>query len=256
MSIDMASTIIRIDNLSAGYGDKTVLEDVSLKVCQNDYLGVIGPNGGGKTTLMRIILGMKKPTKGSIRYYRNGVETPTLTMGYLPQYSSIDREFPISVSDVVLSGVATGRRLFTRYTAAQREAVAQTISHLELDDLKDRHIGALSGGQLQRVLLARALVSHPEVVVLDEPNTYIDRRFQRQMYDTLNEINAHCAIILVSHDIGTILQNVKNVACVNHRLHYHPCAELTPDELTEQLGCPIELLGHGNIPHRVLKKHE
>lgn len=252
----MAHTIIEIDNVSAGYGRKTVLEGVSLKVTDHDYLGVIGPNGGGKTTLMRIILGMKKPSEGTIRYYRDGRPAEKLTMGYLPQYSSIDRQFPISVYDVVLSGVSTGHGLFSRYTRRQREDADRTISHLELDNLRDRHIGALSGGQLQRVLLARALVSAPEVLVLDEPNTYIDRRFQRQMYDTLAEINARCAIILVSHDIGTIMQNVKNIACVNHTLHYHPAAEVSPHELTEHMGCPIELLGHGPMPHRVLREHE
>lgn len=218
----MAKTIIEVDNVSAAYDGKTVFEGVSLRVTENDYLGVIGPNGGGKTTLMRLILGMKKPTEGHIRYYRDGTETDRLAMGYLPQYSSIDRNFPISVRDVVLSGIQTGKGLFTRYSRQQQADTDDIIRQMELEPLRDNHIGQLSGGQLQRVLLARALVSRPEVVVLDEPNTYIDRRFQRQMYDTLAEINTRCAIILVSHDIGTTLRNVKNVALMDHNLRYNP----------------------------------
>ena len=126
---------------------------------------------------------------------------------------------------------------------------------MQLSDIVEKPIGALSGGQLQRVLLARAIVSDPEVLVLDEPNTYIDQRYQEQMYEMLNEINKHCAIILVSHDIGTILQNVKDVACVNKTLHDHPNTEVPEHEINHIFGCPIELLGHGDMPHRILKKH-
>ena len=125
-----------------------------------------------------------------------------------------------------------------------------------MDDFKDRPINTLSGGQLQRVFLARAIVARPDVVVLDEPNTYIDKQFQEQMYEMLDTINQDCAVVVVSHDIGTILQNVKTVACVNKTLHYHNSIEISGSELREYFGCPIELLGHGDIPHHVLKKHD
>ena len=196
--------IIEIKHLAASYEDKQVLHEVNLTVYQDDYLGIIGPNGGGKTTLMRLILGLMKPTKGNIRYFKDGKEVKEISMGYLPQYNALDRQFPISVYEVVLSGLSKTKGLFARYTKAQHQQVLDTLERMQLTDLKDCHIGALSGGQLQRVLLARAIVSMPDVIILDEPNTYIDRRFQKQMYEMLEQINKECAIIIVSHDIAEV----------------------------------------------------
>ncbi len=252
----LSQPIIKIENVFAGYEDKVVLQDVSLEVLHHDFLGVIGPNGGGKTTLMRIILGMMKPFSGKVSYYRDGVEVPELTIGYLPQYNDIDRQFPIAVEEVVLSGLCKQKKLFAPFDANHKQLVAETLDKLGMSEYAKSSIGALSGGQLQRVLLARAIVSRPEVVVLDEPNTYIDKRFQEHMYQMLDVINHDCAIIIVSHDVGTILQNVKAVACVNRTLHYHDTPQISNDELSEHFGCPIELLGHGHMPHRVLKAHE
>lgn len=247
--------IIRLENIAAAYDNKTVLTDVDLTVFDHDFLGVIGPNGGGKTTLVQIILGLKKPSRGRIAFYRNGQSTEQLTIGYLPQYSEIDRRFPISVEEVVLSGLSSQKKLFSPFTATHRRQVSDTLDRMQLADLRQRAIGTLSGGQLQRVLLARAIVSRPEVLILDEPNTYIDRRFQEQMYQMLNDINRDCAIIIVSHDVGSILQNVKAIACVNRTLHYHPDTELPMEELEKHFGCPIDLIGHGHMPHRILKEH-
>ena len=227
------SPIIRIEHLSAGYDQKEVLHDINLTIYSDDYLGIIGPNGGGKTTLMRLILGLKKPTEGSIRFYKDNKEVKEITMGYLPQYNDLDKQFPISVYEVVLSGLSKSKGLFARYTQAQHQQVLDTLNRMQLTDLKDRHIGALSGGQLQRVLLARAIVSKPDVVILDEPNTYIDRRFQKQMYEMLEQINKECAIVIVSHDIAEVLNNVKHIACVNHHLHYHATADMPREKLEE-----------------------
>lgn len=224
-------TIIKLDGISARYDKENVLEGVSLEVKAHDYLGIIGPNGGGKTTLMRIILGLKKPTGGRIAYYRDGMAVDKLAMGYLPQYNQIDRQFPISVYEVVLSGLDGGRQLLRRYSQEQHEQVRQTLRRMELEPLAERPIGALSGGQLQRVLLSRAIVGRPEVLILDEPNTYIDKRFEEQLYETLEDINRDCAIIIVSHDIATILDNVKHVACVNRTLHYHKTADMPREKL-------------------------
>ena len=229
----MGQPIIKIEQLAAGYDQKQVLNDVNLTVYDDDYLGIIGPNGGGKTTLMRLILGLMKPTEGHVRYFKNGEEVKEITMGYLPQYNDLDKQFPISVYEVVLSGLSKQKKLFSRYSKAQRQQALDTIEKMQLTDLKDRHIGALSGGQLQRVLLARAIVSKPDVVILDEPNTYIDRRFQKQMYEMLEQINKECAIIIVSHDIAEVLNNVKHIACVNHHLHYHDTADMPREKLEE-----------------------
>ncbi|BCS85880.1 zinc ABC transporter ATP-binding protein [Prevotella herbatica] len=227
----MSNTIIDIKNITAKYSQKIALENVSLKVLDDDYLGIIGPNGGGKTTLMKIILGMMKPDSGSVTFYRDGKKTDNINIGYLPQYTDIDRKFPISVYDVILSGLK--KKLFKKYTEEQLNQVQQTIIDMELEELQHNHIGALSGGQLQRVLLARAIVSNPEVLILDEPNTYIDKRFQEQMYEMLNEINKYCAIIIVSHDIAEIMNNVKHIACVNKSLHYHADKNMPMQKLEE-----------------------
>lgn len=249
------NVIIQIDGLCAGYEGKTVLSQVDLTVYEHDFLGVIGPNGGGKTTLIKCILGLHQPSQGHIRFYKEGKEVSEINMGYLPQYNSIDKKFPISVYEVVLSGLSKQKSLFRKYTPEHHEQVRRIIARMGLEGLEDRSIGQLSGGQLQRALLGRALVSNPEVVILDEPNTYIDKRFEAKLYSLLEEINRERAIILVSHDIGTVLKNVKTIACVNETVHYHPHTEVPSEWLEEHFGCPIEMLGHGTFPHRVLKCH-
>ena len=252
----MPNPIIQISDLYAAYEEKTVLSHVDLTVYERDFLGIIGPNGGGKTTLIKSILGLHQPQKGKIHFYKNGKEVPEINMGYLPQYNNIDKKFPISVYEVILSGLSKQKSIFQRYSNEQHELVRQMIIQMGLEGMDKQAIGELSGGQLQRALLGRALVSNPEVIILDEPNTYIDKRFEAKLYSLLEEINKERAIILVSHDIGTILKNVKTIACVNETVHYHPHTEVPTEWLEEHFGCPIEMLGHGSFPHRVLKCHD
>lgn len=241
--------LIKIRDLSAGYDGRLVLRNVNLNVYERDFLGIIGPNGGGKTTLIKCILGLLKPSGGEI------ICRP-LTMGYLPQYSSIDRKFPITVEEVILSGLSSKKSLTSRFTSEHREKALSVIARMGLEGMEKRAIGALSGGQLQRALLGRAIISDPEVVILDEPSTYIDKRFEARLYELLAEINKDCAIILVSHDIGTVLQQVKSIACVNETLDYHPDTGITEEWLERNFNCPIELLGHGTLPHRILGEHK
>lgn len=279
----MSTPLIEIKNLSAGYDGRTVLHDVNLTVYDRDFLGIIGPNGGGKTTLIKCILGLLKPTAGEILYAPAHTLEHTsdntsssqyssvpfsqknsplstlhsaLSMGYLPQYNSIDRKFPITVEEVVLSGLSSQKPLYSRFTATHRAKAQEVIARMGLEGLEKRSIGALSGGQLQRALLGRAVISDPKLVVLDEPSTYIDKRFEARLYELLAEINRDCAIILVSHDIGTVLQQVKSIACVNETLDYHPDTGISEEWLERNFNCPIELLGHGAIPHRILAEHK
>ena len=245
----MAKPIIEIKNLSAGYDGRNVLHDINLTVYEQDFLGIIGPNGGGKTTLMKCILGLLKPTGGEIIFHCK----PSL--GYLPQYNTIDRKFPISVEEVILSGLSVQKSLTAQFTPEEKEKSRQVIARMGLEGLERRAIGQLSGGQLQRALLGRAIISDPSVLILDEPNTYIDKRFEARLYELLAEINKECAIILVSHDIGTVLQQVKSIACVNETLDYHPDTGITTEWLEKNFNCPIELLGHGTLPHRILGEH-
>lgn len=251
----MNNSIIKIENLSADYDRKTVLHDINLEISEKDFLGIIGPNGGGKTTLMKVILGLLKPSEGKITFYDNGMPVEQLEIGYLPQYNSIDKKFPISVYEVILSGLNRQKSLFSRFTKEHHERVKGTISMMGLEGMENKPIGQLSGGQMQRALLGRAIVSNPKAIILDEPNTYIDKRFEARLYSLLEEINKQRAVILVSHDIGSVLQTVKSIACVNGTLDYHPQSEVSAEWIEEKLQCPIELLGHGELPHRVLKKH-
>ncbi len=252
----MNKPILELKNISAAYDKKTVLTDVSLTVCENDFLGIIGPNGGGKTTLIRIILRLLKPASGTLRFFKNGQPSDTIKAGYLPQYNRIDKAFPISVREVVRSGLCGEKGLFRRYTDEQNERVDHIVHDMGLDGLEHCAIGQLSGGQMQRALLGRAVISKPDLVILDEPDTYLDKRFEAKLYEILETLNHRCAIILASHDIGGILRSVKSIACVDHTLDYHPDTEISAEWIDRHLGCPIDLLGHGNLPHRVLKAHD
>lgn len=249
--------ILEIKEISVGYeANKPILKNVDLTVYENDFLGIIGPNGGGKTTLLKTILGLIKPTEGSVKFYKNNIESK-INLGYLPQINKIDRNFPISVFDVILSGLTAKRKLFSYYTEEQRNRARQTADLMGLSTFLERPIGNLSGGQLQRTLLGRAIVDDPDLLILDEPSSYVDKRFETDFYKILEEINKNTAIILVSHDVGTVVSMVKNIACVNEGLHYHAGSNISTNWLEQTYTtCPIEIVGHGDFPHRVLEKHE
>lgn len=240
-----SEVLLAVRNLYFSYGEQTVLKDVSLDIFKNDFLGIIGPNGGGKTTLLKLMLGLLSPRSGTIDYLQGSTRS---SIGYLPQINQIDKKFPILVKEVIESGLAKPGK-------HKEEAIAFVAERMGLHDLLRKPIGQLSGGQLQRVLLARALVSRPKLLILDEPSSYVDKRFESKFYDVLAEINTDTAVILVSHDVGTVLSMVKNIACVNESLHYHAGRDVKVEWLDAHFSCPVDLVGHGDFPHRVLKSH-
>ncbi|MCC8146033.1 MAG: ABC transporter ATP-binding protein [Bacteroidales bacterium] len=245
----MNEPILEIQNLSAGYQNEVVLKDVNLKVYEQDFLGIIGPNGGGKTTLVKTILGLLKPISGKIRFASPEIEN---YIGYMPQINNIDRKFPIMVHEVIESGLYFNKKL----SKTEKEyLVNQVIYETGITGIAYKPIGELSGGQLQKALLARAMVGRPKLLILDEPSTYVDKPFESQFYEALEDLSLSTAVILISHDIGTVLSIVKNIACVNGTLHYHPGADVEYNWIKEHFDCPIDLVGHGDFPHRVLKKH-
>jgi len=243
--------LLEIKNLSTGYDNNIVLENISMEVFSGDFIGVIGPNGGGKTTLIKTILGLIKPVSGEMNLFISKTN-----IGYLPQVNQIDKRFPITVIDVVRSGKANSA-LFSsfRKNTEEKEKAESLLAEMGISAIRNKPIGELSGGQMQRVFLCRALMNQPELLVLDEPSTYVDNNFEGELYLKLKELNEQMAIILISHDVGTISFFVKTIACVNRSLHHHPSNIITEEQLTSY-NCPLQIITHGNIPHTVLKLHD
>ena len=244
--------LFEMKSLSASYGAVNVLKDINFCVNESDFIGVIGPNGGGKTTLLKIILGLLKPSGGSIVFNENILNGNRI--GYLPQMSTGDVNYPVTVTDIVLSGLMIQKGLISRMTASDKIKAAKVIEDLGLTYLAGATINELSGGQMQRVFLGRAIIGDPKLLLLDEPGNFVDTTFENDFYEKLRELNKRMAILMVSHDVGTISSHIKSFACVNRTLHYHPSHEITNDDLLAY-GCPIQLITHGEVPHTVLKYH-
>ena len=252
----MSNSIIAIKNLSFAYQrENNILENINLEVFGNDFLGIIGPNGGGKTTLLKIILGLLKPDKGDVLVFNKKPKEARDLIGYVPQFLEIDLDCPVSVLDIVLMGILNRKKIFQKYSEEDLKAAKQALDFVDLWNLKNKQIGELSGGQRQRVYIARALIRKPKLLILDEPIASIDEKSERDFWELLKEINKTAAIIIVSHDIGVIFKNVNKIACLNKELYCHDADEITQGMLDEAYKCDIELLGHG-LPHRVLKKHK
>lgn len=246
---------LEIKNLNVTLRNRRVLEDVSLELPAGSFMGLIGPNGGGKTVLLRTILNLIKADSGSINIFGEPHASGKKYVGYVPQFARFDYSFPVSVLDVVLMGCLRDTRPFLGYTDDQKKRAISILDSLDLPDVHESQIGKLSGGQLQRVLIARALISQPKLLILDEPAASLDTKVGRSFHELLKELSTEMTIILVSHDLGVISQDVKTIACLNRTLHYHDTKELQSDVLEEVYGCPVELLAHGHA-HRVLSCHD
>lgn len=245
---------IEIRGVDVRFGATTALEAIDLTVAEGDYLGIIGPNAGGKTTLLKVMLGLIEPDRGEVRVFGRPPRESRGLIGYVPQYARFDNDFPISVADTVGMG-RLGLRTRGASRARDREAVRQALDTVELSDVADVRVGRLSGGQIQRALIARALASEPRVLLLDEPTASLDTHIGRSVYDLLGRLADEIPIVLVSHDIGVISRKVRTIACLNARLHYHHTRELTPEMVEAAYGCPVDLVAHG-VPHRVFESHE
>ncbi len=253
MSVN-STPAIEIRGVDVRFGATAALEAIDLTVSDGDYLGIIGPNAGGKTTLLRVMLGLIEPDRGEVRVFGRPPRETRGLIGYVPQYARFDSDFPISVTDTVGMG-RLGPRTRAASRARDREAVRQALDTVELSDVADVRVGRLSGGQIQRALIARALAAEPRVLLLDEPTASLDTHIGRSVYDLLDRLADEIPIVLVSHDIGVISRTVRTIACLNVRLHYHHSRELTPEMLEAAYGCPVDLVAHG-VPHRVFEAHE
>ena len=247
--------VVKIEDLWAYYDGEPVLEGVNLSIGQYDFLGVIGPNGGGKTTLLKIILGLLKPRYGMVSVLGKPPEKSRNSIGYVPQSNLFDREFPINVWDVVLMGCYGNTSLFRRYRKEDNEAAQKALETVGALALKNRQIGKLSGGEQQRVFIARALVAKPKLLLLDEPTASVDSAMQTEFYELLERLKEQMAIVLVSHDISAVSIYVNKIACLNRQLFYHGSKEISPEILEATYKCPVQMIAHGTVPHRVLKEH-
>lgn len=207
----MIAPIIECDRLSVELGGVKVLDGVTLAVYEKDFLGIVGPNGGGKTTLLRVILGLEKPSAGRVTVFGGAPGSSPWRIGYVPQRLFFDRDFPVSVRDLVLMGRLSKKKLFQHYNRADRELADSALFTAGLEKLADRRIGALSGGELQRALIARALAGEPELLLLDEPTASIDTQMKAAVYDLLDTLKKKHTLVLVSHDTVTISRHVNRI---------------------------------------------
>ena len=245
--------LLEMHSLSASYGANVVLQDVDFRVNENDFIGVIGPNGGGKTTLLKIILGLLKPVKGKMVFNEELLNGKSI--GYLPQLSTGDINYPVTVTDIILSGLMIRKSVISGMSSSDKLKASIVIDELGLTGMSESTLNELSGGQMQRVFLGRAIIGSPRLLLLDEPGNFVDTTFENDFYEKLKDLNKRMAILMVSHDVGTISSHIKSFACVNRSLHYHPSHEITNEDLLAY-DCPIQFVTHGDVPHTVLKHHK
>lgn len=248
------STVIQLKDVSFSYGEVPVLEHVDLSIQEHEFIGIVGPNAGGKSTLLKLILGLLQPQQGEVKVLGSAPKATRHQLGYVAQHPGFARDFPIEVQKVVELGLI-GRRnnggplaslLPDRLSAVDRDHVLQAMQEVEVDRLARRQTGSLSGGQLQRVLLARALVSDPRILLLDEPTANVDQRAESEIFDLLQRLNERMTILVVSHDIAFVSSYVTRVACINRTLMCHPTAEIDADVIHKLYGDHVSMVAHGH----------
>jgi zinc transport system ATP-binding protein len=248
---DPAQAVVEVRDVTFGYGRRPVLEAVSLDLYAHDYLAILGPNGGGKTTLLKVLLGLVKPWRGTVRWK---LPHGARRLGYVPQFSTFEAGVPLRVEEVARMGRLGMRGMGRWYRDADREATRKALEAVRLEDRAGELAGTLSGGQVQRLLLARALAGEPEAIFLDEPMASLDADSRRVVREILLDLRQRMPVVVVTHDPAAIAGEIRHIACLNRRLTYHGDEELTPAVLEETYGCPVELIAHG-VPHRVLPGH-
>jgi len=248
------NNVIDIRNVDFAYGDVAILSGINLQVAEGEFLGIVGPNAGGKSTLLKLILALLQPQAGQIRVLDQPTRLATRMLGYVPQHPSFPRDFPITVEQVVqlgrlgvkkhegwLSALWPGR-----VARADRESARKALAEVEADDIAARQISSLSGGQLQRVLLARALVGEPRILLLDEPTANIDQRLESEIFDLLRTLNERMTILVVSHDVAFISRYVNRVACINRTLVCHHTDAIDGQMIQELYGEHVRMIAHGH----------
>lgn len=248
--------IFDVKNLYFKVADQEILFNVSLEIFAQEYIAIIGPNGGGKTTLIRILLGLETQTKGEVKIFGKRIKDfkEWHKIGYVPQRAThVDASFPGSVEDVVKMGRVSQRKLFARENEEDKRLVVEAMQKMDVYDLKDKMIGTLSGGQRQRVMIARALASKPEILILDEPNTGVDVASQKRFYDLLGVLNKEekITIVFITHDVGVIADDIARLFTINQKaiICNNPKEALSCEEMSELYGIEAHLLHNHKHEH-------
>ena len=250
------NSAVHIDNLSVYYGQTPAIAGVCLDVTDGEYLGIIGPNGGGKSTLFKAILGLVPKASGTIEIYGKTIRKNKGMVGYVPQFTGLDRSFPITTREVVLMGkLKQGLAPFHSFSKSDRDATDELLEKVGIYRLAERQISALSGGEFQKMLIARALAVTPRCLLLDEPTASVDARSREQIFSLLEELNKQMTILLVTHDLQAISSRVRKLACLNGQIVYHGEPELNETIMNNLYGCQVDLIAFA-VPHRAAKEHK
>jgi len=237
-------TAVDIRNVSFSFNAHPILKDVTLAIETGEFVTIVGPNGGGKTTLLRVILGLIRPATGTVTVYGMRPESARPRIGYMPQHPQVDLRFPVRVIDVVLTGRLGGPRPFGGYRREDHEAAAEALEEVDLLDLSHQPFSELSGGQRQRALIGRALVARPDLLLLDEPTANLDVMMERELHELLKVLNERMTVVLVSHDLGFVSNLTQKVVCVKQRVATHPACEITNDVIREMYGRDVLMVRH------------
>jgi zinc transport system ATP-binding protein len=235
---------IRIDELNFSYGRVQALKKASLAIEEREFVCMVGPNGGGKTTLLKLMLGLLEPQAGRVSVFGEVPRVGRRWIGYLPQHANLDSKFPVTALDVVLMGRLGKTRAFGFYSKVDRTAAQGMLERVGLGSLAKRPLFELSGGQRQRVLIARALVCEPKLLLLDEPTSSLDDYVERELYELLKELNEELTIVVVTHDIGFVSSYVDKVVCVNRQVRIHPTSEVDESIIHDMYGENIHMVRH------------
>lgn len=235
---------VSLSNVSFSYGENVVLTDVNMTVDHKDFLSIVGPNAGGKSTLLKLILGLLKPDTGTVMVYGRPPVHARSRIGYMPQKANLDGMFPVNVLDVVLMGRLGTRTIWGPFRRNDHDAAHQALKLVEMESFAKRAFSDLSGGQQQRVLIARALVSDPELLILDEPTSNVDVAVENELFDLLGQLNKRMTILLVTHDLGFVSSRVEKVACVNRRVLSHPTCDISKEIINEIYGTDVRMVRH------------
>ncbi|MFW5870106.1 MAG: metal ABC transporter ATP-binding protein [Candidatus Sumerlaeota bacterium] len=234
---------VEFDDVSFAYESEPVIENAGFKLTEGEPVSIVGPNGGGKTTLLRLILGQVQPSRGKVRVFGKPPSQSRRRIGYMAQRVELDPQFPVTVSDVVLMG-RLGSHAFGPYSRDDRHAAHHAMEEMEISQLADMPLADLSGGQRQRVLIARALACDPKILLLDEPTSSVDTRVEARLHEKLLELREQMTVILVSHDLGFVSSLVQKVICVNRQVKIHNTANISDEVIDELYGAHQNIVNH------------